>query len=160
MLGTLQEDGTIDRSMGGISSTSCMIMSQAEKEGHAEAAWEFLSWWMDYETQIKYGRELEATIGTSARWATANIEAFDSLPWDPDHLKIIKNQMAEANEQPIVLGGYFTTRHLVNAWNRVYMQNEILETLWKRLSRKSTKRFETSMKSTASCMMMKSRRLL
>jgi ABC-type glycerol-3-phosphate transport system substrate-binding protein len=124
MLGTLQEDGTIDRSMGGISSTSCMIMSQAEKEGHAEAAWEFLSWWMDYETQIKYGRELEATIGTSARWATANIEAFDSLPWDPDHLKIIKNQMAEANEQPIVLGGYFTTRHLVNAWNRVYMQNE------------------------------------
>ncbi len=124
MLGTLREDGTIDRSMGGISTTSCMIMSQAEKEGHAEAAWEFLSWWMDYETQIKYGRELEATIGSSARWATANIDAFESLPWDADHLKIIKNQMAEANEQPIVLGGYFTTRHLVNAWNRVYMQNQ------------------------------------
>lgn len=124
MLGTLREDGTIDRSMGGISSTSCMIMSQAEKEGHADAAWEFLKWWMDYETQIKYGRELEATIGSSARWATANIAAFESLPWDPDHLKIIKNQMAEANEQPIVLGGYFTTRHLVNAWNRVYMQNQ------------------------------------
>lgn len=124
MLGTLREDGTIDRSMGGISTTSCMIMSQAEKEGHAEAAWKFLSWWMDYETQIKYGRELEATIGTSARWATANIDAFESLPWDETHLQIIKNQMAEANEQPIVLGGYFTTRHLVNAWNRVYMQNQ------------------------------------
>ncbi len=124
MLGSLKEDGTIDRSMGGISSTSCMIMSQAEKEGHAEAAWEFLKWWMDYETQIKYGREVEAQIGRSARWATANIDAFESLPWDADDLKIIKNQMAEANEQPIVLGGYFTTRHLVNAWNRVYMQNQ------------------------------------
>ncbi len=124
MLGTLREDGTIDRSMGGISSTSCMIMSQAEKEGNAESSWQFLKWWMDYETQIKYGRELEATIGASARWATANIDAFESLPWDETDLKIIKNQMAEANEQPIVLGGYFTTRHLVNAWNRVYMQNQ------------------------------------
>lgn len=124
MLGTLEEDGTIDRSMGGISATSNMIMSQAEKEGHAEEAWEFLAWYMDYETQIKYGRELEATIGSDARWATANVEAFESLPWDENHLVIIKNQMRQANEQPIVLGGYFTTRHLVNAWNRVYMQNQ------------------------------------
>ena len=124
MLGTLEEDGTIDRSMGGISATSNMIMAQAEKEGHAEEAWEFLAWYMDYETQIKYGRELEATIGSDARWATANVEAFESLPWDENHLIIIKNQMRQANEQPIVLGGYFTTRHLVNAWNRVYMQNQ------------------------------------
>lgn len=124
MLGSLQEDGTIDRSMGGISTTSSMIMSQAKDRGREEAAWKFLKWWMDYETQIKYGRELEATIGSSARWATANIDAFESLPWDSDDLRIIKNQMAEANEQPIVLGGYFTTRHLVNAWNRVYMQNQ------------------------------------
>lgn len=124
MLGTLQEDGTIDRSMGGISATANMIMAQAADRGNADAAWKFLSWYMDFETQIQYGRELEATIGTDARWATANVEAFESLPWDENHLTVIKNQMRQANEQPIVLGGYFTTRHLVNAWNRVYMQNQ------------------------------------
>ncbi len=124
MLGSMEEDGTIDRAMGGISATSNMIMNQAKDRGNGEAAWKFLEWYMDYETQIKYGRELEATIGSDARWATANVEAFESLPWDENHLVVIKNQMRQANEQPIVLGGYFTTRHLVNAWNRVYMQNQ------------------------------------
>ena len=121
MLGTVKEDGTIDRTVGGISLTANVIMSQSDKQ---EESWEFMKWWMETETQIKFGREVEATLGTSARWNTANIEAFESLPWDQDDLLIIKDQMSLAKEQPIVLGGYFTTRHLVNAWNRVVIGNE------------------------------------
>lgn len=121
MLGTEEEDGTINRSVGGISTTAGVIMQQSEKQ---EQAWEFLKWWMSAETQIKFGREVEAALGTEARWNTANVEAFESLPWDQEDLKIIKEQMSVAQEQPIVLGGYFTTRHLVNAWNRVVLGNQ------------------------------------
>lgn len=63
-------------------------------------------------------------MGIEARWNTANVNAFEALPWDQEDIEIIENQMAGAEEQPIVLGGYFTTRHLVNAWNRVYLSNE------------------------------------
>lgn len=121
MLGTVKEDGTIDRTVGGISSTANVIMSQSDKQ---EESWEFMKWWMETEIQIKFGREVEATLGTAARWNTANIDAFESLPWDQDDLLIIKEQMSLAKEQPIVLGGYFTTRHLVNAWNRVVIGNK------------------------------------
>lgn len=121
MLGTTKEDGTIDRSVGGISTSACVIMEQSDKQ---DKAWEFMKWWMSTDTQVKFGREVEAALGTGARWNTANIEAFESLPWDQDDLKIIKEQMSLAQEQPIVLGGYFTTRHLVNAWNRVVVGNQ------------------------------------
>ena len=98
-----------------------MILSQSDKQ---EAAWEFLKWWMSEETQTRYGRELEAILGTGARWNTANVDAFFSLPWDHRHAQIIKAQMESAREQLIVPGGYFTGRHIINAWNSVVVNNE------------------------------------
>ena len=98
-----------------------MIMEQSK---HKKAAWEFLKWWMSEETQTRYGRELEAILGTGARWNTANVESFFSLPWDQRHAQIIKAQMESAEEQLIVPGGYFTGRHIINAWNSVVVNNE------------------------------------
>lgn len=114
-------DEIVDNRVGGISLSSCQIMSSSE---HEKEAWEFIKWWMDKDTQIEFGQEIEATMGISARWNSANVLAFESLPWDQGDLAIIKDQMSKAEEQPIILGGYFTTRHLVNAWNRVYLSNE------------------------------------
>lgn len=121
MLGVRQEDGSIDNRVGGISLTACQVMEQSEKQ---QAAWNFIKWWMSEDTQIEYGNEIEATMGIEARWNSANKNAFENLPWDEDDIKVIQGMMGKAVEQPIVLGGYFTTRHLVNAWNRVYLSNE------------------------------------
>ena len=101
--------------------TAGVILSQSDKQ---EAAWEFLKWWMSAETQTRYGRELEAILGTGARWNTANVESFFSLPWDARHAQIIKAQMESAREQMIVPGGYFTGRHIINAWNSVVVNNK------------------------------------
>ncbi len=122
--GKIGEDGLeeVDNRVGGVSTTACQIMSQAEDK--KDEAWEFIKWWMDSDTQQSFGREIEATMGIEARWNTANVQAFDNLPWDAKDLEIIKDQMSIAEEQPIILGGYMTTRHLVNAWNRVYLQNQ------------------------------------
>ncbi len=59
-----------------------------------------------------------------ARWNTANVESFFSLPWDARHAQIIKAQMESAREQMIVPGGYFTGRHIINAWNSVVVNNK------------------------------------
>ena len=119
--GTEQPDGTVSHAVGTTSATAGVILSQSDKK---EAAWEFLKWWMSEETQTRYGRELEAILGTGARWNTANVESFFSLPWDQRHAQIIKAQMESAEEQLIVPGGYFTGRHIINAWNSVVVNNE------------------------------------
>ncbi len=119
--GTKQADGAISHAVGTTASTAGVILSQSDKQ---EAAWEFLKWWMSEETQTRYGRELEAILGTGARWNTANVNAFFSLPWDQRHAQIIKAQMENAREQLIVPGGYFTGRHIINAWNSVVVNNE------------------------------------
>ena len=119
--GILQEDGGINRSTGSISKTANIILEQSDKQ---EAAWKFLKWWMSEETQVSYGRQLEAIIGESARWNTANVDAFFRLPWKTEDKEVIRETLANAQEQYIVPGGYFTSRHLINAWNSVVVNNE------------------------------------
>lgn len=121
MIGSKTEDGKIDNRVSGISLTACQIMSQTKKK---DASWKFLKWWMEEETQTAYGQDIEATMGVTARWNTANLAAFQQLPWDDHDIEVISESIETAVEQPIVLGGYFTTRHLYNAWSRVYMNNE------------------------------------
>ncbi len=119
--GTRQADGTVLHTVGTTAATADIILSQSEKK---EAAWEFLKWWSSEETQTRYGRELEAILGMGARWNTANVNAFYALPWDARHEQIIRAQLASSQEQLIVPGGYFTGRHIINAWNRVCINNE------------------------------------
>ncbi len=114
--GLKKEDGTIDRSIGACVSESCMIMQQSDKK---KEAWEFLKWWTDAEIQSRYARTIEGIYGRSARWPTATVEAFDSLSWRKGDLKVIKESLSHIKAQPIVLGSYYTTRHVTNAWNRV-----------------------------------------
>ncbi len=119
--GTVQEDGSVNNIVGTISSTSCMILEQSDKQ---QEAWQFLQWWLSEETQVSYGRQLEALLGTGSRWNTANREAFYSLPWKKADEEVIQASLETAVEQPIVPGGYFTGRHIINAWNRVCINND------------------------------------
>lgn len=119
--GTVQEDGSVNNMVGTISSTSCMILEQSDKQ---KEAWQFLQWWLSEETQISYGRQLEALLGTGSRWNTANKEAFYALPWKKADEDVIRASLDTAVEQPIVPGGYFTGRHIINAWNRVCVNND------------------------------------
>lgn len=119
--GTKQADGSISHAVGTTAATANIILSQSDKQ---EEAWQFLKWWTSEETQTRYGRELEAILGTGARWNTANVSAFYALPWDAVHAQVIRAQMDASREQMIVPGGYFTGRHIINAWNRVCINNE------------------------------------
>ncbi|WP_144940223.1 extracellular solute-binding protein [Paenibacillus sp. 32O-W] len=115
--GKKQLDGTVDRSAGGALKAT-VIFRQSE---HPNEAWQFLKWWMSKETQQRFGLELESLLGVEARWNSANAEAFQELPWPKEDLMTFQEQWKWFKEPPVVLGGYFTNRHLTNAWNRVVM---------------------------------------
>ena len=114
--GLEQEDGTISRTAASFDCIGDMILANTGKE---EQAWEFLKWWTSTEIQNAYCQEIEASLGTEARWNTANIESFHSLAWKKEDLDVIKIMMEQDKEMPNVVGGYYTTRHLTNAWNKV-----------------------------------------
>lgn len=117
--GHKDSSGQINRSVGGITQEGDIILSQTK---YPEEAWQFLKWWTSAETQLTFGREIEALVGVEARWNTANKEAFMNLAWDRHDLDVIEYMFGWAQEMPIVLGGYFTSRHISNAWNRIIIE--------------------------------------
>ncbi|MBR4073467.1 MAG: extracellular solute-binding protein [Clostridia bacterium] len=117
---TVGEDGGLNRSQAsGV--TSCLIFSNSKEK---EASWKFLKWWTSAETQADYGIEIEALQGPSARWATANTEAFKNLPWAARISKIIEEQWQNVKGVPQIAGGYYTPRSLDNAIRSVVNENE------------------------------------
>jgi ABC-type glycerol-3-phosphate transport system substrate-binding protein len=114
--GMKMEDGTIDRTTSAFASTSDVILNNTGKE---KQSWEFLKWWSSEETQTAVSQEIEASLGTEARWNTANIQAFESMAWKKADLEVITAMMEQDREIPNVVGGYYTTRHMTNLWNKV-----------------------------------------
>jgi ABC-type glycerol-3-phosphate transport system substrate-binding protein len=118
--GTVQEDGTIRHDVA--SSTTAVILLEKAKD--KEASWEFLKWWTSKEVQILFGREMEALMGEAARYPTANIEALEELPWPVKDYRNLNEQWRWVQGIPQVPGGYFTGRHLDNAFRRVINAGE------------------------------------
>ena len=115
MPGRMRDDGVIDRSVS-TGTLASMIFSNARRQ---DLAWEFMKWWISSGTQLRFGRELESLIGAAARYPTANYVAFRQLPWGSEQMAILDEQRAWTVGIPEVPGGYFVTRHIVNATRRV-----------------------------------------
>lgn len=110
--GTIQPDGTINRDVPGGGSAVMMLENAKDQE----AAWEFMKWWTSTPVQAEFGREMEGLMGAAARYPTANIKALDSLPWPAEDYANLKAQFKTVKGIPEVPGGYFTGRHLFNAF--------------------------------------------
>lgn len=113
--GTVRADGTTDYSVSS-GGTAAMILSSAK---HPEAAFDFISWWTEKDIQSMFARNMESLLGASARYPTANIEAFEQLPWSLRDLRVLKEQAKWAKGIPEVPGGYYTSRHIKNAFRAV-----------------------------------------
>ncbi|MCL6457099.1 MAG: extracellular solute-binding protein [Gorillibacterium sp.] len=110
--GTVQTDGSIRRDVPSGGSGVLMLENAEDKD----AAWEFLKWWTSDDTQTLFGREMEGLMGAAARYPTANINALDRLPWPVEDYQNLKAQFEWVQGIPEVPGGYFTGRHLFNAF--------------------------------------------
>ena len=117
MPGTVQEDGSIDRTTH--TDGFCCMMIKTDDEKVRNNAWEFMKWWVSTEAQVRFGREMESVLGASARYQTANREALRQLAWGSKQLAVLEEQMAHTHGFPEIAGGYSTTRHITNAIRRV-----------------------------------------
>ena len=95
------------------------MMIKTEEESLRKASWEFMKWWAKAETQVRFGREIEALLGSSARYATANRDAFANLSWSTEDIEVLSEQWDNTVGIREVPGGYFTGRHISNAIRKV-----------------------------------------
>lgn len=110
--GILQEDGSINHTTGSIGMAD-LIMADTE---YPDESWEFLKWWTSADTQTMFGREMESLMGSSARVATANLEALEKLSWPVDDYEALTAQFEQVRGIPQVPGGYYSWRNVNNAF--------------------------------------------
>ncbi len=103
---------------------SATMMIKTENDALRNNSWEFMKWWADADTQVRFGRELEALLGSSARYATANYDAFNQLSWSADDIEVLTEQWAQTKGIREVPGGYYTGRHITNAIRKVINEKE------------------------------------
>lgn len=118
--GTLKSDGTIDNSATGGGTGITMFNKTKNRDG----AWEFMKWWTSSEIQTKYGREIEILMGPAARYDTANVEAFQNLPWtDKEKQQLLKqwSNLKMVKQTPV---NYYISRNLLNAFRKVVINGE------------------------------------
>lgn len=108
--GTPREDGSLNRAAG-LTGTSAVIFNKCDKEN----GWAFVKWFASSQTQAAYGRTIEALLGASARYDTANLEALKLLPWTKAQQKTLLGQWENVKGIPrcrpaITFPGTCTTR--------------------------------------------------
>lgn len=118
--GTVQEDGTVDHSVG-CTGLASMIMADTE---YPEECWEFLKWWTSAEVQTLYDREMESLMGSAARVATANQEAFGNMPWPVETYEALAEAFTWVEGIPQVPGGYYSWRNVNNAFYTVTTETD------------------------------------
>lgn len=119
--GTVREDGTINRADGASGTAVVAIKSGTVRE---EYSWEYLKWVTGADAQSRYGREIEGLLGPTARIATSNLKAFETLDWTKSVREEINKQRSQICEVPEVPGGYYLQRNINNAFNRVINQGD------------------------------------
>ena len=125
--GTPNANGELNRSSTAGGSASMMLSST----NNQAQAWDFMRWWASATTQARYGRELETVIGVAARYPTANRRAMQNLSWTVADFQMLSTQWDWARAFPQVPGGYFTGRHVSNAFRTVVNNMaDPRETLW------------------------------
>ncbi len=117
--GTEGENG-IDRSVPA-GSNGCMMLSTSDKQ---DPAWRFMRWWMNTDTQVQYGTELENTLGVAARYATANSQALERLAWTAEELTAIQAQRQMVKAIPEIPGSYYTARQIDFAFRQVVVSGK------------------------------------
>lgn len=105
-------NGEIHNDSTAISSGTVILNGTEEKE----ASWEFMKWWLSAKAQTAYGRGVEAILGAAARYPTANLEAFASLPWSVKEFTVLDNQRQNTVGIPTVPGDYIIGRYIDNAF--------------------------------------------
>lgn len=110
--GTVRSDGTVSHAANS-NGAGAVIFSKAENK---QGAWEFVKWFTDADTQVRFGTQIEGLLGRLGRYDTANTEALSRLSWSEDEYLRLAAQRSELAEIPIIPSSYAVTRNIMNAF--------------------------------------------
>jgi ABC-type glycerol-3-phosphate transport system substrate-binding protein len=128
--GTADANGNVINSEAAMG-TGCVIVAKDDASRYQDV-FDFLSWWVSADAQAQFGLELENLMGAAARYPTANVEAFERLPWEPEQMDALITQWERVVEAPQIPGGYYVGRNISFAFRAVVYQNaNERETLYK-----------------------------
>lgn len=116
-----EETGEAKRYMSGGAESTVMFSSDDERE---QKAWQFMEWWSRADIQAEFGQRLQILYGDEYIWPTANLEAFERLPYPTSDKDIILTQAQYILETPRLLGSYMMERELSNAFNDVVVNGD------------------------------------
>lgn len=116
-----EETGEVKRYMSGGAESTVMFSSDDERE---QKAWRFMEWWSRADIQAEFGQRLQILYGDEYIWPTANLEAFERLPYPTSDKDIILTQAQYILETPRLLGSYMMERELSNAFNDVVVNGD------------------------------------
>ena len=117
--GTVRADGSVDHATS-VSCTAAVIMNSCKNK---QAAWQFVRWFAGHKAQAEYGRNMEALIGESARYNSANLAAIPELPWTVRESAVILEQLNDAKGIPQSIASYYVIRNIYNAYRKVTVNN-------------------------------------
>ncbi len=136
--GTRQEDGSINRAQGA-TGTSVIILAKTQQP---QQAYDFASWWTSADVQAQFGLALESLMGSSARWPTANQEAFLRIKWTNAQQQALLEQWEHLSDIPQLPGNYITNRNLTFAFRMVVYNKGIPREVLHRYNRDINKEIE------------------
>ena len=116
-----EETGEVKRYMSGGAESTVMFSSDDERENKA---WQFMEWWSRADIQAEFGQRLQILYGDEYIWPTANLEAFEMLPYPTSDKDIILEQAQYILETPRLLGSYMMEREVSNAFNDVVVNGD------------------------------------
>lgn len=122
--GVKDKDGNIQRFQVGSDRADVLFENSSKKE----QGWEFLKWWLSKEVQIKYAYALQTKFGPEYMWNTANMAAFEELPFPEKDKKVILEQWKYIKEVPPHPASYMSEREISNAWTNIVMNGNSIRT--------------------------------
>lgn len=118
-----EETGEVERYVAAGGTSTIMFKTDSEREAKA---WEYVKWWSSAEVQQEFGERLQIMYGSEFIWNTANLDAFEQLPWATKDKQIILAQAEWTLEVPRIPGTYMLERELSNAFVDVVVNGEDL----------------------------------
>lgn len=117
--GVMKDDGTVDNTVI-VDTVDTVIMKQTDMP---DAAWRFVKWWMQSDTQLSYCQNVESIMGSAARVASANPDVIKQLPWSDSELTALLSQLQSTKGIPAVPGYYMTARMVSYSYSDVVTNN-------------------------------------
>ena len=105
-------------SVSGVS--SIVMINGCENQ---DAAWQFMKWHSGTECQVEYSNEMVAILGDSAKHATANITALETMPWTNKEYTNLMAQFNNLASIPNYPGAYIIGRYTKFAFLSAYNDN-------------------------------------